>query len=71
MVFMTQARPARLSVTQKSEVWRRWKAGQSLHLDFGLAKVAPSTAGFGAATVTAPVDDELMTSPGAAVGTVA
>ena len=28
---MTQGRPARLSVTQKSEVWRRWKAGQSLH----------------------------------------
>ncbi len=28
---MTPGRPARLSATQKSEIWRRWKAGQSLH----------------------------------------
>ncbi len=28
---MTHGRPARLSVTQKSDIWKRWKAGQSLH----------------------------------------
>jgi IS30 family transposase len=28
---MTQVRPARLTIRQKRDVWRRWKAGQSLH----------------------------------------
>jgi IS30 family transposase len=28
---MTKGRPARLTVAQKRDVWRRWKAGQSLH----------------------------------------
>ena len=28
---MSEAKRSRLSLTQRSEVWRRWKAGQSLH----------------------------------------
>ncbi len=28
---MTQGKRSRLSLTQRSEIWRRWKAGQSLH----------------------------------------
>ena len=28
---MTNGRPARLSASQKSDIWKRWKAGQSLH----------------------------------------
>jgi IS30 family transposase len=28
---MTKGRPARLTVAQKRDVWKRWKAGQSLH----------------------------------------
>ena len=28
---MVHRRPARLSTTQKADVWKRWKAGQSLH----------------------------------------
>jgi transposase, IS30 family len=28
---MTQARRVRLSATQRADMWRRWKAGQSLH----------------------------------------
>ena len=28
---MVHRRPARLSATQKADVWKRWKAGQSLH----------------------------------------
>src|SRR6266481_7910450 len=31
MVFMSEGKRARLSLTQRSEIWRRWKAGQSLH----------------------------------------
>jgi IS30 family transposase len=31
MVFMTQRERSRLSPTQETEVWKRWKAGQSLH----------------------------------------
>jgi IS30 family transposase len=28
---MSEAKRSRLSLTQRSEIWRRWKAGQSLH----------------------------------------
>src|SRR5207302_870717 len=31
VVFMTQRRRVRLSVMQRTDMWRRWKAGQSLH----------------------------------------
>src|ERR1700719_1926370 len=31
MVFMTQRKRSRLSPTQKLDIWKRWKAGQSLH----------------------------------------
>src|ERR1022692_2352857 len=31
MVFMTQRKRSRLSPTQKTDIWKRWKAGQSLH----------------------------------------
>src|SRR5271156_122553 len=31
MVFMTQRKRSRLSPTQEADVWKRWKAGQSLH----------------------------------------
>jgi len=31
VVFMTQEKRFGLSAAQKSDMWRRWKAGQSLH----------------------------------------
>src|SRR5260221_14669502 len=31
MVFMSEGKRARLSLTQRSEIWSRWKSGQSLH----------------------------------------
>jgi hypothetical protein len=31
VVFMKQRRRFRLSVERKSDVWRRWKVGQTLH----------------------------------------
>src|SRR5579864_2889784 len=31
MVFMSRRKRARLSLTQRSEIWSRWKSGQSLH----------------------------------------
>src|SRR6185369_4846450 len=31
MVFMSEEKRTRLSPTQKTEIWSRWKAGQSLH----------------------------------------
>jgi IS30 family transposase len=31
MVFMNEGKRGRLSATQRTEIWRRWKAGQSLH----------------------------------------
>src|ERR1700690_2318695 len=31
MVFMTRRKRSRLSAAQKTEIWKRWKAGQSLH----------------------------------------
>ena len=36
VVCMTQGRRVRLSAMQRTDLWRRWKAGQSLH-DIGLA----------------------------------
>jgi len=30
VVFMIQGKPFGLSAAQKSDIWRRWKAGQSL-----------------------------------------
>src|SRR5260370_25640882 len=31
MVFMSEGKRSRLSLTQRSEIWSRWKSGQSLH----------------------------------------
>jgi len=31
VVFMTEGKRFGLSALQKSDMWRRWKAGQSLH----------------------------------------
>src|ERR1017187_511360 len=31
MVFMKQVKRSRLSAGQRTDVWRRWKAGESLH----------------------------------------
>src|SRR5579862_551193 len=42
MVFMTQRKRSRLSLTQETDVWKRWKAGQSLH-EIGRAFDKPHT----------------------------
>ena len=39
---MSEAKRSRLSRTQRSEIWRRWKAGQSLH-EIGRAFGKPHT----------------------------
>src|SRR2546427_6856785 len=31
MVFMNEGKRSRLSLTQRTEIWSRWKSGQSLH----------------------------------------
>jgi Helix-turn-helix domain len=31
MVFMCEGKRGRLSLTQRTDIWSRWKAGQSLH----------------------------------------
>jgi IS30 family transposase len=31
MVFMSEGKRSRLSLTERSEIWSRWKSGQSLH----------------------------------------
>src|SRR5271170_3808943 len=31
MVFMSEGKESRLSAGQRADVWRRWKAGESLH----------------------------------------
>src|SRR6202158_959377 len=31
MVFMSEGKRSRLSLTQRTDIWSRWKAGQSLH----------------------------------------
>jgi IS30 family transposase len=42
MVFMSEGKRSRLSPTQRSEIWSRWKAGQSLH-EIGRAFGKPHT----------------------------
>src|SRR5271170_7521439 len=42
MVFMPQRKRSRLSPTQETDVWRRWKDGQSLH-EIGRAYDKPHT----------------------------
>src|SRR5229473_8387917 len=42
MVFMSEGKRSRLSLTQRSEIWSRWKSGQSLH-EIGRAFGKPHT----------------------------
>src|ERR1700729_314082 len=42
MVFMTRRKRSRLSAAQKTEIWKRWKAGESLH-EIGRAFDKPHT----------------------------
>src|SRR5580698_2427579 len=42
MVFMPRRKLSRLSLGQKTEIWKRWKAGQSLH-EIGRAFDKPHT----------------------------
>src|ERR1700685_4155983 len=42
MVFMTRRKRSRLSAAQKAEIWKRWKAGESLH-EIGRAFDKPHT----------------------------
>jgi eukaryotic-like serine/threonine-protein kinase len=47
------------------------KRGHAKILDFGLAKLTPTSMGVGASAMPTALGDELFTSPGTAVGTVA
>jgi eukaryotic-like serine/threonine-protein kinase len=47
------------------------KRGHAKILDFGLAKLTPTATGVGASAMPTALGDELLTSPGTAVGTVA
>src|SRR5271165_7076186 len=42
MVFMSEGKRSRLSLTQRTEIWRRWKSGQTLH-EIGRAFDKPHT----------------------------
>src|SRR5713101_3558775 len=42
MVFMSEGKRSRLSLTQRAEIWSRWKSGQSLH-EIGRAFGKPHT----------------------------
>jgi eukaryotic-like serine/threonine-protein kinase len=46
------------------------KRGHAKILDFGLAKLTPTATGVGASAMPTALGDELLTSPGTAVGTV-
>jgi serine/threonine protein kinase/Tol biopolymer transport system component len=47
------------------------KRGHAKILDFGLAKLTPTATGVGASAMPTALGDELLTSPGTAVGTIA
>src|ERR1700682_2227777 len=42
MVFMSRRKRSKLTAAQKTEIWKRWKAGQSLH-EIGRAFDKPHT----------------------------
>src|SRR5450631_4735908 len=42
MVSMTQGKRSRLSPTQRTDIWKRWKAGETLH-EIGRALDKPHT----------------------------